>query len=109
MYKNKLQEYAQKSGLPLPVYTTDNGGFDHKPKFQSTVLVDGMEYRSERSFSRIIFAENDVAKIALECIKKNMKIAGPSIHMQVCSVTYLVYLYIIQHEHEDSKLLLKCL
>nr|XP_017246638.1 PREDICTED: double-stranded RNA-binding protein 4-like isoform X2 [Daucus carota subsp. sativus] len=83
MHKNKLQEYAQKSGLPLPVYTTDNGGFDHKPKFQSTVLVDGMEYRSERSFSRIIFAENDVAKIALECIKKNMKIAEScSIHMQ---------------------------
>ncbi|KAK1388281.1 double-stranded RNA-binding protein 4-like [Heracleum sosnowskyi] len=83
MHKNKLQEYTQKSGLPLPVYTTDKGGFDHKPKFQATVLVDGIEYRSEQRFSRIISAENDVAKIAFDCIKKNMKIAGPSsIHMQ---------------------------
>lgn len=90
MHKNKLQEYTQKSGLPLPVYTTDNRGFDHKPKFQSTVLVDGMEYRSEESFPRIISAENDVAKIAFECIKKKMNIAGPSsIHMQVCSATYI--------------------
>ncbi|XP_074369574.1 double-stranded RNA-binding protein 4-like [Apium graveolens] len=83
MHKNKLQEYAQKCGLPLPVYTTDNRGFVHKPKFQSTVLVDGIEYRSEQGFSRIVSAENDVAKIALECIKKNLKIAGPSsFHMQ---------------------------
>lgn len=95
MHKNKLQEYAQKSGLPLPLYTTDNKGFVHKPKFQSTVLVDGIEYRSEQMFSRMISAENDVAKIALECIKRNMKIAGPlSIEMQVCSTTYFVCSYI---------------
>ena len=46
MHKNRLQEYAQKLSIPLPVYETINKGFPHAPKFKSFVLVNGKRYLS---------------------------------------------------------------
>ncbi|KAK5794145.1 hypothetical protein PVK06_035352 [Gossypium arboreum] len=37
--KNRLQEYAQRSGLGLPVYQSCNEGFGHAPRFKATVRV----------------------------------------------------------------------
>lgn len=71
MFKNKLQEYAQKRGLPFPAYRTANEGLVHLPEFRSTVLVDGLEYTSKLTFRRLREAEQDAAKLAYECLISN--------------------------------------
>ncbi|XP_057970642.1 double-stranded RNA-binding protein 5-like [Malania oleifera] len=76
MHKNRLQEYTQRSSIPLPIYHTVNEGFQHAPRFRSTVLVDGASYTSPNSFSHRKAAEQDVAKLALECISQKIKDEG---------------------------------
>ncbi|KAF8390012.1 hypothetical protein HHK36_024533 [Tetracentron sinense] len=76
MYKNRLQEYAQRSSIPLPIYQTINEGFQHAPKFRSTVLVDGAAYKSINTYSQRKAAEQDAAKRALELISKKIKDEG---------------------------------
>ncbi|XWS30809.1 hypothetical protein CRYUN_Cryun23aG0021800 [Craigia yunnanensis] len=76
MHKNRLQEFSQRSSIPLPVYQTFNEGSLHPPKFRSTVLVDGISYTSVNTFSHRKAAEQDVAKYALECISKKLKDEG---------------------------------
>ncbi|KAM7475316.1 hypothetical protein LguiB_022559 [Lonicera macranthoides] len=76
MNKNRLQEYAQKSGIQLPIYQTVNEGFPHAPRFRSSVLVDGRKYTSELTFVHLKDAEQEVAKLALECIIENTKDEG---------------------------------
>lgn len=76
MHKNRLQEYTQRSSISLPVYQTVNLGFQHAPKFRSSVLVDGMVYTSPNTFSHRKAAEQDVAKVALECISKKIRDEG---------------------------------
>ncbi|GMJ00706.1 hypothetical protein HRI_003739800 [Hibiscus trionum] len=73
MYKNWLQQFAQQSSMQLPVYQIFNEGDVHAPKFKATVLIDGVTYTSESTFSNIKAAEQDVAKHALECISKKIK------------------------------------
>ncbi|KAJ6960614.1 double-stranded RNA-binding protein 4-like isoform X2 [Populus alba x Populus x berolinensis] len=76
MYKNRLQEYTQKSSLQLPVYQTFNEGPAHMPRFRSTVWVDGARYRSQRTFLHRKAAEQDVANLALESILNRVKDEG---------------------------------
>ncbi|XP_068644015.1 double-stranded RNA-binding protein 4-like isoform X2 [Aristolochia californica] len=76
MHKNRLQEYAQRSALPLPVYQTVNEGLPHDPKFRSTVIVDGATYKSSQRFRNRKAAEQDVAKLALDSIMKKIKDEG---------------------------------
>ncbi|XVE72196.1 hypothetical protein DITRI_Ditri11bG0019600 [Diplodiscus trichospermus] len=76
MYKNRLQEFTQRSSIPLPVYQTINEGSVHAPRFKSTVIVDGISYTSVKAFSQRKAAEQDVAKYALECISKKLKDEG---------------------------------
>ncbi|XP_022728379.1 double-stranded RNA-binding protein 1-like isoform X2 [Durio zibethinus] len=76
MYKNRLQEYTQRSSIPLPVYQTFNEGLLHAPRFRSSVIVDGICYVSGETFSHRKAAEQDVAKYALECITKKIKDEG---------------------------------
>lgn len=73
MYKNRLQEYAQRASLPLPVYHTVSEGYPHDPQFRSTVSVGGKEYNSEITFMHKKEAEQYVAKLALASITENMK------------------------------------
>ncbi|KAB5516697.1 hypothetical protein DKX38_027345 [Salix brachista] len=73
MYKNRLQEYTQKSSLQLPVYQTFNEGAAHMPRFRSTVWVDGAQYTSQKTFLHRKAAEQDVANLALESILKRVK------------------------------------
>ncbi|KAL5761687.1 hypothetical protein ACOSP7_017951 [Xanthoceras sorbifolium] len=68
MYKNRLQEYTQRSLITLPLYQTINEGFQHAPEFRPTVMVDGETYISSNTFSHRKAVEQDVAKLALECI-----------------------------------------
>ncbi|TYJ03914.1 hypothetical protein E1A91_A12G059800v1 [Gossypium mustelinum] len=76
MHKNRLQEFTQRSSIQLPVYQTVNEGSVHAPQFRSSVLVDGVTYTSETTFSSRKAAEQDVAKHALECISKKLKDEG---------------------------------
>ncbi|XP_007033051.2 PREDICTED: double-stranded RNA-binding protein 4 [Theobroma cacao] len=76
MHKNRLQEYTQRSSIPLPVYQTTNEGSLHAPRFRSTVLVDGTSYTSLDTFSHRKAAEQDAAKVALDCITKKIKDEG---------------------------------
>ncbi|KAG6742074.1 hypothetical protein POTOM_055360 [Populus tomentosa] len=76
MYKNRLQEYTQKSSLQLPVYQTFNEGPAHMPRFRSTVWVDGARYRSQKTFLHRKAAEQDVANLALESILNRVKDEG---------------------------------
>uniref|UniRef100_A0A2P2PKW9 Uncharacterized protein MANES_01G116100 n=1 Tax=Rhizophora mucronata TaxID=61149 RepID=A0A2P2PKW9_RHIMU len=75
-HKNKLQEYAQRSSLPLPIYYVINEGSPHAPKFRATVLIEGEEYTSPNTFSHRKEAEQDVAKLALERISERVREEG---------------------------------
>ncbi|CAL5366507.1 unnamed protein product [Camellia sinensis] len=76
MYKNRLQEYTQKSSIPLPVYQTINEGVQHEPRFRSTVWVDGASYTSHHVFLHRKAAEQDVARVALDGITQKIKEEG---------------------------------
>ncbi|XWS60885.1 hypothetical protein CRYUN_Cryun07bG0076000 [Craigia yunnanensis] len=70
LYKNRLKEYAQKSGLQLPVYETSSEGFPHAPKFRASVRVNQTTYTSKLTFPHRKEAGQHVAKIALQTIKE---------------------------------------
>ncbi|CAL5349163.1 unnamed protein product [Camellia sinensis] len=75
MYKNRLQEYTQKSSIPLPDYETINEeGVPHEPRFRSTVRVDGASYTSHDVFSQRKAAEQYVSRVALDGITQKILI-----------------------------------
>ncbi|XVE55617.1 hypothetical protein DITRI_Ditri03aG0173100 [Diplodiscus trichospermus] len=65
VFKSRLQEYAQKMGLPTPVYDTIKEGPSHEPSFRSTVLVNGVRYDSLPGFFNRKAAEQSAAEVAL--------------------------------------------
>ncbi|KAF5958399.1 hypothetical protein HYC85_005624 [Camellia sinensis] len=73
MYKNRLQEYTQRSAIDLPVYNTIKVEGQNPPRFRSTVLVNGAYYTSPFTFSNRKAAEQDVAKIALDGTAQKIK------------------------------------
>ncbi|KAH9614961.1 hypothetical protein KSS87_014116 [Heliosperma pusillum] len=74
VYKNRLQEFAQRANLPLPAYhTVSEQEPRESPRFRSTVEVDGKKYTSLKTFATRKAAEQDVAKLALEGISKSIK------------------------------------
>ena len=90
MYKNRLQEYAQRSAIQLPMYKTVNEGSQHAPKFRSTVVVDGQIYTSANTFLQRKIAEQDVSKLALEHISKKIKDERCPLTPLVCEVCYIM-------------------
>ncbi|XP_004238005.2 double-stranded RNA-binding protein 6 [Solanum lycopersicum] len=65
VFKSRLQEYAQKVGLPTPVYETIKEGPSHEPTFTSTVIVDNDRYDSLPGFYNRKAAEQSAAEVAL--------------------------------------------
>lgn len=47
VYKNLLQEIAQRVGAPLPSYTTTRSGLGHPPVFTGTVELAGIIFTGE--------------------------------------------------------------
>ena len=90
MYKNRLQEYVQRSAIQLPMYKTVNEGSQHAPKFRSTVVVDGQIYTSSNTFLQRKIAEQDVSKLALEHISKKIKDERCPLTPLVCEVCYIM-------------------
>jgi hypothetical protein len=65
VFKSRLQEYAQKAGLPTPEYHTLKEGPSHEPVFKSTVLVNNTTYESLPGFFSRKAAEQSAAEVAL--------------------------------------------
>lgn len=65
LYKNHLQNYAQKKSTGLPVYSSEREGPPHASRFKCRVTIGGQTFESPEFFSCLKDAENAVAKVAL--------------------------------------------
>lgn len=83
LLKNRLQEYAQKAGIPLPIYHTTNEGTPHAPMFRSTVVINGATYTSPNVFSHRKSAEMDAARIALPSLPLQIDAENCSLALEV--------------------------
>lgn len=75
VFKSRLQEYAQKVGLPTPVYETIKDGPSHEPSFRSTVIVNDIRYDSLPGFFNRKAAEQSAAEVALMQLAKSGNIS----------------------------------
>ncbi|XP_062003454.1 double-stranded RNA-binding protein 3-like [Rosa rugosa] len=70
MFKNRLQEKAQKSRLKFPSYSHTRKGQDHAPRFKATVNFDGKTFESPTFYPTLREAENAAAEVALNTVEK---------------------------------------
>ncbi|KAL5988457.1 hypothetical protein ACLOJK_036221 [Asimina triloba] len=75
VFKSRLQEYAQKAGIPTPVYETVKEGPSHEPVFRSTVIVNNVRYDSLPGFYNRKAAEQSAAEVALSELLKSGSMA----------------------------------
>ncbi|XP_075502162.1 double-stranded RNA-binding protein 1-like isoform X4 [Primulina tabacum] len=69
MYKNRLQQHAQKRYLSLPVYTCESKGPPHTRLFKSRVSFDGKSYETMEFFPTLKEAEHAVAMVACQMLQ----------------------------------------
>lgn len=74
MYKNQLQELAQRSCFNLPSYSCIREGPDHAPRFKATVNFNGETFESPTFCSTLRQAEHSAAEAALTTLATK----GPS-------------------------------
>lgn len=74
MYKNQLQELAQRSCFCLPSYTCIREGPDHAPRFKATVNFNGEVFESPSFCTTLRQAEHAAAEVALTALSSR----GPS-------------------------------
>ncbi|KAK7337857.1 hypothetical protein VNO77_18445 [Canavalia gladiata] len=74
MYKNRLQELAQRSCFNLPAYSCIREGPDHAPRFKATVNFNGETFESPTFCSTLRQAEHAAAEVALNTLAQR----GPS-------------------------------
>lgn len=74
MYKNQLQELAQRSCFNLPSYICIREGPDHAPRFKATVNFNGEVFESPAFCSTLRQAEHAAAEVALAALSHR----GPS-------------------------------
>ncbi|KAL8029802.1 hypothetical protein ABFS82_14G243400 [Erythranthe guttata] len=74
MYKNQLQELAQRSCFNLPSYTCIREGPDHAPRFKAIVCFNGENFECPHYCSNLRQAEHSAAEAALASISSR----GPS-------------------------------
>lgn len=74
MYKNQLQELAQRSCFNLPSYSCIREGPDHAPRFKATVNFNGETFESPTFCSTLRQAEHAAAEVALSTLANR----GPS-------------------------------
>ncbi|CAN1171894.1 Double-stranded RNA-binding protein 2 [Linum perenne] len=74
MYKNQLQELAQRSCFNLPAYTSIREGPDHAPRFKATVNFNGEVFECPHYCSTLRQAEHSAAEVALNSLSHR----GPS-------------------------------
>ncbi|KAM1040398.1 hypothetical protein TB2_029248 [Malus domestica] len=74
MYKNQLQELAQRSCFNLPSYTCIREGPDHAPRFKANVNFNGEIFESPHHCTTLRQAEHSAAEVALNYLSNR----GPS-------------------------------
>lgn len=74
MYKNQLQELAQRSCFNLPSYVCIREGPDHAPRFKAVVNFNGENFESPHYCSTLRQAEHAAAEVALNALSNR----GPS-------------------------------
>ncbi|EFJ05571.1 hypothetical protein SELMODRAFT_441949 [Selaginella moellendorffii] len=74
MYKNQLQELAQRSCFNLPAYSCIREGPDHAPRFKAAVNFNGEVFESPNYCSTLRQAEHAAAELALNVLSRR----GPS-------------------------------
>ncbi|XP_076895775.1 double-stranded RNA-binding protein 2-like [Bidens hawaiensis] len=74
MYKNQLQELAQRSCFNLPSYVSIREGPDHAPRFKATVNFNGETYECPNYCTTLRQAEHSAAEVALNALASR----GPS-------------------------------
>ncbi|XP_068663376.1 double-stranded RNA-binding protein 6-like [Aristolochia californica] len=74
MYKNQLQELAQRSCFNLPSYSCLREGPDHAPRFKATVNFNGEVFESPNYCTTLRQAEHSAAEVALNSLSNR----GPS-------------------------------
>ncbi|XXG62038.1 hypothetical protein AAC387_Pa05g0488 [Persea americana] len=77
MYKNQLQELAQRSCFNLPSYTCVREGPDHAPRFKATVNFNGEFFESPSFCTTLRQAEHSAAEVALNSLSTR----GPSLSL----------------------------
>eukprot|EP00250_Pteridium_aquilinum_P006769 c16612_g1_i1 orf=136-2220(+) len=70
MYKNQLQELAQRSCFNLPCYTCIREGPDHAPRFKATVSFNGEVFESAGYHSTLRQAEHAAAEVAIATLSQ---------------------------------------
>ncbi|KAF0929474.1 hypothetical protein E2562_021574 [Oryza meyeriana var. granulata] len=70
MYKNQLQELAQRSCFNLPAYTCLREGPDHAPRFKAAVNFNGEQFESPGFFTTLRQAEHAAAEVALAALAR---------------------------------------
>lgn len=70
MYKNQLQELAQRSCFNLPSYGCLREGPDHAPRFKATVKFNNEVFEGPGFCSTLRQAEHAVAEVALQELSK---------------------------------------
>ncbi|KAL5767846.1 hypothetical protein ACOSQ2_014629 [Xanthoceras sorbifolium] len=83
LYKNLLQELAQKQGYALPIYKTNKSGEPHVPTFVSTVEVEGEVFTGQEAKTKKQ-AEISAAKVAYVTITECKPSQGPKFLSPVC-------------------------
>ncbi|XP_051131473.1 double-stranded RNA-binding protein 1-like isoform X2 [Andrographis paniculata] len=68
MYKNRLQQFAQKQNIGFPVYACETEGPPHARRFKSSVILNGKSYETLEFFSTLKEAEQAAAKVACEAL-----------------------------------------
>nr|GEU96717.1 double-stranded RNA-binding protein 2-like [Tanacetum cinerariifolium] len=76
MYKNQLQELAQRSCFNLPSYTCIREGPDHAPRFKATVNFNGESYECCNYFTTLRQAEHSAAEVALQALSSTNPSTG---------------------------------
>ncbi|KAK9068516.1 hypothetical protein SSX86_012630 [Deinandra increscens subsp. villosa] len=71
LYKNRLQNYAQKRNIPYPTYTVETQGPPHARLFKSQVTIDGNTYTGPEFCSTLKEAEHAAAKVALTALSQD--------------------------------------
>ncbi|XP_058101759.1 double-stranded RNA-binding protein 6 [Magnolia sinica] len=74
MYKNQLQELAQRSCFNLPSYSCIREGPDHAPRFKAAVNFNGEIFESPNFCTTLRQAEHSAAEVALNSLANR----GPS-------------------------------
>ncbi|KAF3327657.1 double-stranded RNA-binding protein 3-like protein [Carex littledalei] len=74
MYKNQLQELAQRSCFNLPSYASIREGPDHAPRFKASVTFNGETFVGPSNCTTLRQAEHAAAEVALSDLSNR----GPS-------------------------------